>query len=156
MTPLRQRMTEDMRVRNLASTTQGEYIDRLPSSQNILASRLLCWVPRKFAPIKYTSFTRKNFPGALQCCRLCSAVSLQTYPPHKLDRRKNPLRQKTKKRPMILSLNEVCTFIQAIPNLKYRVLAILVYATGLRTSEALHLRVCDIDSNERGERGNGD
>ena len=32
------------------------------------------------------------------------------------------------------------------PNLKYRMFAILVYATGLRTSEAAHLRVCDIDS----------
>jgi hypothetical protein len=42
MTPLRQRMVEDMQVRNLSSNTQRAYID--------LAGRRRTWARRKFAP----------------------------------------------------------------------------------------------------------
>jgi site-specific recombinase XerD len=45
-----------------------------------------------------------------------------------------------------LSLEEVSRFLQAIPQLKYRMLLTTIYATGLRASEALHLEVADIDS----------
>ena len=40
MTPLRQRMTEDMRVRNLASTTQGEYIDAVARKRSPFGGRI--------------------------------------------------------------------------------------------------------------------
>jgi site-specific recombinase XerD len=43
-------------------------------------------------------------------------------------------------------MEEVCTFLKAFSNLKYRVLVMIAYATGLRHSEVLHLRVSDIDS----------
>jgi integrase/recombinase XerD len=59
---------------------------------------------------------------------------------------------------VILSLEEVCSFIKTLINLKYRVLVMLAYSTGLRISEILHLHVGDIDSKRmmiRVEQGKG-
>jgi site-specific recombinase XerD len=59
---------------------------------------------------------------------------------------------------VVLSLEEVCAFLKAFTNPKYRVLVMLAYSTGLRTSELLHLRVGDIDSKRmmiRVEEGKG-
>src|SRR6202521_733030 len=50
-----------------------------------------------------------------------------------------------KKLPVILSPEEVTQLIEAAPNLLYRTLLILLYATGLRRSEVAHLKVSDID-----------
>jgi len=55
------------------------------------------------------------------------------------------LLKKPKKLPVILSQEEVTRLIEAAPNLLYRTLLILLYATGLRRSEVAHLKVSDID-----------
>ncbi|MBN2257511.1 MAG: tyrosine-type recombinase/integrase, partial [Anaerolineaceae bacterium] len=71
---------------------------------------------------------------------------------------KIPYAKKPKTKPVILSMEEVCTFFEAFSNLKYRILAMIAYATGLRHSEVLHLRVSDIDSKRmmiRVESGKG-
>lgn len=52
----------------------------------------------------------------------------------------------TYKLPEILSPNEVAQIIKAAGNLKYRTLLMLIYSSGLRVSEAVKLRVSDIDS----------
>lgn len=54
--------------------------------------------------------------------------------------------RREKKLPVALSLSEVARFSQAIPYLKHRALLMTAYAAGLRTSEVVHLRVADIDS----------
>ena len=56
-----------------------------------------------------------------------------------------PLLKKPKKLPVVLSPEEVTRLIEAAPNLLYRTLLMLLYATGLRRSEAAHLKVSDID-----------
>src|ERR1700693_4697109 len=56
-----------------------------------------------------------------------------------------PLLKKPKKLPVILSPEEVTRLIEAAPNLFYRTLLIVLYATGLRRSEVAHLKVSDID-----------
>lgn len=48
--------------------------------------------------------------------------------------------------PSILSTNEVQRIIKATGNIKHKTLLILIYGTGLRVSEAVHLRIKDIDS----------
>lgn len=52
----------------------------------------------------------------------------------------------TYKLPEILSPDEVSQIIKATGNLKYRTLLMLIYSSGLRISEAINLRVSDIDS----------
>src|SRR5580658_603311 len=57
-----------------------------------------------------------------------------------------PLLKTPKKLPVVLSPEEVTRLIEAAPNLLYRTILMLLYATGLRRAEAAHLKVGDIDS----------
>ena len=57
-------------------------------------------------------------------------------------------RQPTKL-PIVYSIAEVKAIFDATTSLKYRTLFRLVYATGMRLSEAAHLRLTDIDRNRR-------
>lgn len=56
-----------------------------------------------------------------------------------------PATKVTFKLPSILSIQEVERIIKAVDHIKHRALLIVVYGTGLRISEALNLRVSDID-----------
>ena len=56
-----------------------------------------------------------------------------------------PSLKKPKKLPVVLSPEEVTRLIEAAPNLLYRTLLLLLYATGMRRSEAAHLKLSDID-----------
>ena len=47
---------------------------------------------------------------------------------------------------MILSADEVVRFLEAVPSLKTRTALTTAYAAGLRASEAMSLKVADIDS----------
>ncbi len=60
-----------------------------------------------------------------------------------------PFPRKESRLPQVLSAEEVSRFLEAIPQLKYRVLLTTIYATGWRASEALHLQVSDIDSRRK-------
>jgi site-specific recombinase XerD len=53
------------------------------------------------------------------------------------------------KLPTILNGNEIVRFLEAVPSLRTRTALTTAYAAGLRASEAVHLKVRDID----GERG---
>lgn len=48
--------------------------------------------------------------------------------------------------PLILGVSEITSIINAIHPLKCRAIVSMCYGSGLRVSEALNLRVCDIDS----------
>jgi site-specific recombinase XerD len=57
-----------------------------------------------------------------------------------------PLVREPKKLPVVLSQEEVVRLIEAAPNLHYRTLLMLLYATGLRRAEAVRLKISDIDT----------
>jgi site-specific recombinase XerD len=67
-----------------------------------------------------------------------------------LDRAKMPERiayaRTPRKLPAILSADEVVRFLEAVPSLKARTALTTAYAAGLRASEAVSLKVADIDS----------
>lgn len=48
--------------------------------------------------------------------------------------------------PVVLSMDEVARLIHAIDNVTYKTIAILMYSAGLRVSEAIKLKISDIDS----------
>jgi site-specific recombinase XerD len=57
-----------------------------------------------------------------------------------------PYAKKPKKLPLVLSQEEVRNVLQAIHNEKHRLIAMVMYGAGLRVTEAVSLRVEDIDS----------
>ncbi len=60
-----------------------------------------------------------------------------------------PFPRSQSKRPVLLSKEELCSLLAAVPSLKYRAALMTAYSGGLRLSELLHLRVQDIDSKNK-------
>jgi len=57
-----------------------------------------------------------------------------------------PTTKVTYKLPSILSTDEVQRIIKATGNIQHKLLLIILYGAGLRVSEAVNLRVTDVDS----------
>ncbi|MCC5910029.1 MAG: site-specific integrase [Clostridiaceae bacterium] len=57
-----------------------------------------------------------------------------------------PRSKKPKKLPVVLSKPELNDLFNAVTNLKHRAILVTIYAAGLRISEAVNLKVSDIDS----------
>lgn len=57
-----------------------------------------------------------------------------------------PPRVRSKKLPVVLSMEEVCRLLSCTKNLKHRVLLKTIYSAGLRVSEAVHLKPKHIES----------
>ena len=159
MTPLRQRMVDDMQLRNLAPGTQKNYIAHVagfakyfgksPDELDIEAVRqyqLYLLQQRKLSPESVNQYV-----SAVKFLYLTTLEMPWTdeYFPHV----RRPL-----KLPVVLSQEEVLAFFDHIPSLKYRAALMVCYGAGLRISEAVALKVSDIDS-QRGllriEQGKG-
>ena len=148
MTPLRQRMTEDMQVRNLALNTQQSYVQQVS-----LFARYFNKSPDLLGPEDirtyqvYLTNERKLAPGsiviAVSALRFLYKVSL------KRDwslQDMIPAPKKPQKLPEVLSPEEVLQFLACVGNTKHRAILTGCYAAGLRISEAVHLTPTDIDS----------
>jgi site-specific recombinase XerD len=158
ISPLRRRMIEDMRVRNLSPTTQRSYIhavkkfsqyfgrspDRLGAEQIRayqlhLVSRGVAWATLN----QVVSALRFFFRVTLSRTDLPELIPYARVP---------------KTLPVILSQQEVARFLEAVDGLRTRVALTTAYATGLRASEVVALRIEDIDSSRmliRVQRGKG-
>src|SRR5262249_25453417 len=146
MTPLRQRMLEDMQMRNLAPLTQSAYVravaqlaqhygkapDRI-SREEVRAYLLELIQQRQVSASRYNQ---------VRCARrFFYQVTLGRQ--WTLNR---VVCQKTgRKLPVVLSRAEVVQFFGGIRSIKYRALFLTLYAAGLRVSEVVTLRVRDID-----------
>ncbi len=147
MTPLRQRMLEDMAIRNLAENTQSSYIQQV-----IAYARHFDRSPAELGPEEvrayqvYLTQTRmlsaSSVSVATGALRFLYKVTLKR--PWGIEEIPMPKRPFTL--PVVLSRNEVMHFLDSIINRKHRVILMTAYAAGLRVSEATHLKVADIDS----------
>jgi integrase/recombinase XerD len=147
MTPLRQRMIEDMKLRNYAPLTIKVYVERVAtfakhfgkSPERLGAAHvrayLLFLTQEKHASWSY-------YDQALAALRFLYRTTLGKK--WVLDDLVSP--RKPKRLPVVLSPDEVAQFFQAIPNLKHRAILMTAYAAGLRVSEVVSLHVADIDS----------
>ncbi len=147
MTPLRQRMLEDMGIRNLAKNTQSAYVlhvvayakhfKRSPDllgPEEVRAYQVHLTQNRRLSPSSINVAT-----GAL---RFLYKVTLKRdWALEAIPMSKKPFRL-----PVILSREEVMQFLNSVESLKQRAILMTAYAAGLRISEATHLKVTDIDS----------
>ncbi len=147
MTPLRRRMIEDMKLRNLSPRTIEAYAMRVGtfarhfgrSPQDLgrddVRSYLLHLVQEK-----HVSWSVCN--QTVAALKFVYEVTLQRQ--GVLQRVRCP--KQPKKLPVVLSLEETARFFAAIVGLKHRAILMTAYAAGLRISEVVALRVDDIDS----------
>jgi integrase/recombinase XerD len=159
MTPLRQRFIEDMQLRNLNPATQKKYVyhvagfakyfGKSPEFLDLEAVRqyqLYLLNERKLsaeAVNQYISAVKWLYLNTLEM-----PWTAEYFPrvrrPHRL--------------PVVLSQEEIMGFFDNVPSLKYRAALMACYGAGLRVSEAVALKVSDIDSQRmliRVEQGKG-
>ena len=55
--------------------------------------------------------------------------------------------KKEKTLPVVLSENEIISILKVCSNLKHKAILMVIYSAGLRISECINLKICDIDSN---------
>jgi len=147
MTPLRQRMTEDMEIRNLAYNTQLSYLQQVSSLAKYYQRSPETLGPEEIRAYQVHATTeRKLAPGSL--CIIASALRFL----YKVTLKREwvdaeiPLPKKPFQLPVILSREEVAHFLESIASSKHRTILITAYAAGLRISEVTHLKITDIDS----------
>jgi site-specific recombinase XerD len=147
MTPLRQRMIEDLKLRNLAPRTIQSYVSRVAAFArhfgrspedlgrdevrsyllHLVQERHVCWSTynQTVAGLRFLYEVTLGREGVLV------RIACPKQP---------------KKLPVVLSLEEVARLFAAVVGLKHRALLMTAYAAGLRISEVVALRVDDIDS----------
>jgi len=158
MSPLRRRMIEDMKVRNLSPATQRSYVNAV-----VRFSRHFDHSPHLLGIEEVRAYQVHLVGHGISWSGLNKVVcALRFFYGVTLARSDLPQRiphaREPRKLPVVLSAQEVVRFLDAVPNLKSRVALTTAYAAGLRVSEVARLKIADIDSRRmviRVEQGKG-
>jgi site-specific recombinase XerD len=158
ITPLRQRMIEDMRMRKLGDKTQSAYIR---------AVRQLAAFLRR-SPDSATVEDLRRFQlhlvdhGSSPITLNATITGLKFFFEVTLDRGELMARMQPvyvpRRLPVVLSREEVARLIAAARNLKHQTALSVAYGAGLRAGEVIALKVSDVDSERmtlRVEQGKG-
>ncbi len=158
ISPLRQRMIEDMTMRKLNSKTQKDYIR--------VVARFAKYLKR--SPHTATVEDLRQYQlylgnqGVSSGSINMSISGLKFFFVTTLDRpelvRKMRHLKEPRKIPEILNIEEVTRIIQCAGNLKYQTAFSVAYGAGLRASEITRLKVSDVDKERmilRVEKGKG-
>ena len=148
MTPLRQRMLEELQRLNYSPSTARGYILAIRQ----LAAHFMR-SPEKLGAEELREFQlyllneRKLTPNTVEI----RMAALRFFYKKVLKRQDIgldhlPFPKVPKKLPVVLSQEEVTQLIDAAPNLKYRTILMVLYSTGLRRAEVPQVKVEHIDS----------
>jgi integrase/recombinase XerD len=159
MTKLRQRFIEDMQLRGLAPTTQRSYIHYVADYAqfyNTSPEQLDLEAIRQYQ--LYLLNDRKLSPESINTSTSAIQFLYQKTLEMPWGSACFPRVKRPERLPVVLSQNEVEQFFQHVAGLKYRAVLMACYGAGLRISEAVALRIGDIDSQRnliRVEQGKG-
>jgi site-specific recombinase XerD len=159
MTPLRQRLIQDMQLRNYSPETIKGYVSMLAKFARHFQRSPLALTPEHARQYQLYLLEKKvswsTYNQSVCALRFLYGTTLgrKDYIP------RLPFGKKPKRIPVVLSRDEVLKLLQCIPSRKQRMLLTTMYATGMRVGEAAQLRVDDIDSRRMTilvARGKGD
>lgn len=158
MTPLRQRMIEDLKIRNRSPRTIGTYVQHVAQFARHFGRSPELLGPEEVRQYQLHLLEKKiSFSTFNQClCSLRFLYGTTLGRPEMLLRL--PYGRRPKTIPQVLSQAQVLKLLECVRRRRHRVLLTTIYATGLRVSEAVHLGVADIDSAQmtiRVARGKG-
>ena len=146
MTALRQRMIDDMRIRNLSARTIENYVGKVAGFANHFRTS-----PESLGPEQVRSYMLSLIDAGYShrtlkqnICALRFVYKITLDRPWQAEQL--PFPKKETRLPVVLSRQEVQAFLEALSTLKRRALFLTLYATGLRLSEGLGLLPSDIDS----------
>ena len=160
MTPLRKRMIEDMRVRNLSPHTQDSYAQQVARFAGYFRTSPELLGPEHIRSYQvYLTEEKQLAPGSI----LIAVAALRFLYRFTLQKDRHveeviPAPRKPKTLPVVLSPEEALHFLESVRQIKHRAILSSCYAAGLRVSEAVSLRPTDIDSKRmviRVEQGKG-
>lgn len=147
MTTLRQRMIEDLKLRNRSPRTIQSYVAHVAHfARHFGKSPELLGVEEIRQYQVYLVNQRRVAWGTFNQ----AVCALRFFYRHTLGRPEAiehiPFPRQPKKLPVVLSPAEVQRLLAAVRDQQLRVLLMTTYAAGLRLSEVIHLQVSDIDS----------
>jgi len=160
MTPLRQRMLEDMQVRNLSPLTQRSYAEHVSRFARHFGRSPALLGPEEIRAYQiYLTNVKQLSPASLvitvAALRFLYTVTLQK--PWSVEAI-IPAPKTPQTLPVVLSPAEVVQFLDSVTLPKHRAILTTCYAAGLRISEAVRLTPPAIDSQRmvlRVEQGKG-
>src|SRR5580704_7995283 len=146
MTSLRQRMLEDLHIRNYAPTTVTCYIRSVAEFAQHFNKPPDQLGPEEIRSWQLYLLNEKRVKLSTYIQAICA---LRFFYQNTLHRRieidRIPLPRYAKKLPVILSKGEVKALLEAPRNLKHRAILATMYGAGLRVSEVANLKVADLD-----------
>ena len=160
MPSLRQRMLEDMQVRQLSPCTQQTYVETVARF-----ARHFDRSPARLGPEEIRDYQvyLTNERGLAPSSLIVAVSALRFLYRVTLHKRwvfddVIPVPKKPRSLPVVLSRDEVMQFLEAVKAAKHHAILTTCYAAGLRISEAVRLTVSSIDSERmvlRVEKGKG-
>ncbi len=158
MTPLRQRMIDDLRIRNLSPRTITSYVYKV---RRFAKHFHRC--PSKLGPQEVRTYLlyliSKGYARSTIVQSVCALKFLYQITLDRQWRAQDlPFPKNERRLPVVLSPSEVGAFLDAVVSPKHRTLLFTLYSTGLRLAEGLNLVPGDIDSSRmviRVQQGKG-
>jgi integrase/recombinase XerD len=147
MTTLRQRMIDDLKVRNRSLRTIQSYVAQVAKFARHFGKSPELLGPEEIRQyqvylVEQGRVSWSNFNQAVCALRFLYRQTLgRDWAVAHI-----PFPRQPKTLPVVLSQAEVMRFLEAIRTIKFRALLMTAYAAGLRLSEVTHLQVSDIDS----------
>ncbi|WP_187431423.1 IS91 family transposase ISMno24 (plasmid) [Roseobacter fucihabitans] len=148
MTPLRERMMEDMRIHGMGDKAQKAHIRAIKHFSGFLGRSPDTATPDDLRAYQLhmtdTEVTPPTFNARIMALRFlfgttCNREDMKKY---------MQFRTQPRRLPTVLSIEDVSELLAAAPGpgLKYRAALSISYGAGLRASEVCNLKVSDIDS----------
>ena len=146
ISPLRRRLIEDMAIRRLSPKTQLHYIRHVKSFADFVGRSL----DKATAEDVHRYQLHLGSIGTTIPTVNAGASALRFF--FKVTLKRRDLAdavvsvREPRRRPVVLSPEEVARLLASTTNIKHRAALSLTYATGLRRSQVVSLRLTDIDS----------
>jgi site-specific recombinase XerD len=150
MTALRQRMLEDLSIRNYAPSTVECYIRSVAAFAKHFNKSPDQLSPEEIRQYQLFLLNEKKVKLATYIQAVAALRFFYRNTLHrKIDVDRIPLPRYEHKLPVILTKEEVKRLLEAPKNLGHRAILATLYGTGLRVSEVTHLKVSDLDRDRK-------